>query len=84
MEDVITRISLDKNNSSLRIGETKQLKVETFPIEDVQQQFIWSSSNEEIVKVDQKGHIKALGRRKYYYRENTEWFNCKYKNHSKL
>lgn len=61
LEDVITRISLDKNNSSLRIGETKQLKVETFPIEDVQQQFIWSSSNEEIVKVDQKGHIKALG-----------------------
>ena len=44
----------------LKIGENKQLDVEILPLNTTNQNLIWSSNNENIVKVNSSGNIFAF------------------------
>ena len=53
-------ITLNKNNVSLKVGESDLLKVTVNPANADNKSVIWSSSNEQIATVDANGNVKAL------------------------
>ena len=55
-----TGIEIDKNNIVLCVGETDTIKAFVFPIGLSDGRVSWKSTNEEIVKVDSVGKVKAI------------------------
>lgn len=53
-------IKLDKSNISLEIGNEEQLKATITP-EDLNENISWSSEDEKVATVDEKGLVKAIG-----------------------
>ena len=56
-----TKITLNKTNEVLIIGETTVLTATVGPNVDILQDVSWKSSNEAVATVDSKGTVKAVG-----------------------
>ena len=56
----IEKIELSVDNTTLQKGDTKSLEVTIYPKEASDQKVIFSSSNPEIVTVDDKGNMQAI------------------------
>lgn len=56
----VTDIALNKNNVSLKVGESDLLKVTVNPANADNKSVVWSSSNEQIATVDANGNVKAM------------------------
>jgi hypothetical protein len=56
----VTGISLDRNVLEIEEGETEQLAVEIEPANATNKDIVWSSSNDDVVTVDQDGNVKAI------------------------
>ena len=57
----VTKIILNKKKASMVKGDTLQLRVKSIlPKDAVNRKVQWTSSNEKIAKVDQKGKVTAL------------------------
>lgn len=56
----VSNITLDKNEVSLLVGETMELKATIEPEDALNKNIIWSSSNEDIVTISKEGIITAL------------------------
>ena len=50
-------VTLDKSEITIEYGKTAQL---TATVTDIEEEVVWSSSNESIVKVDQEGKVTAV------------------------
>jgi uncharacterized protein YjdB len=55
-----TECEVNPNSLELTVGDTKQLSATVIPIQCIQS-VIWSSSDEEVVTVDDKGLVTAVG-----------------------
>jgi uncharacterized protein YjdB len=55
----ITSISISPNKGKLNIGEERTIKVNIIPENATNKNITWTSNNEEIASVDNKGKIKA-------------------------
>lgn len=55
-------LNLNKTTLQLNIGETSALKAAVSPSDAVDKTVIWSSSDENVVTVTDKGKIKAVGK----------------------
>ncbi len=53
-------ITLNFTSLSLKVGDTKQLEITSFPLSLKLEDFLFESSDEKIVTVDEKGNLKAL------------------------
>ncbi len=58
----VTRVSLDKTQLSLSVGETAQLTATVYPLNATDRTISWSSTNPSVVSVSQDGKIKGLDR----------------------
>lgn len=56
----VTQVKLDKDNLSMDINEVKQLKATIKPNNATNTDIKWTSSDENVVKVDNKGKVKAI------------------------
>ncbi|OPJ65071.1 Ig-like domain-containing protein [Clostridium oryzae] len=56
----VNSVNLDSNNVTLREGETKTIKAEVVPEKSTVKDIVWSSGDERIAKVDNKGLITAV------------------------
>ena len=56
----VTGLTLDKTNLSLKVGTSSKLNVTINPINATNKNVYWSSSDNNIVSVDQNGNIKAI------------------------
>ena len=56
------RIKLSKENVEMKVNTKEKIDVEITPIEKANQNLIWKSSNENIVKVDKNGTLNAVGK----------------------
>ena len=60
-EDVkVTGISLDKTSAELNINEILELKASISPSDVTNKEVTWTSSNEDIAKVDENGKVTAV------------------------
>ncbi len=57
----VTGVSLDKETVVLGLNETYQLIATVYPEEAVDKRIVWSTSDPDIVLVDETGKIKAVG-----------------------
>ncbi|WP_099469305.1 Ig-like domain-containing protein [Konateibacter massiliensis] len=57
---LVTKISLDKTQASLKIGETVALKASVEPANATNSALTWTSSNTGVASVDSTGLVKAL------------------------
>lgn len=53
-------VKLNKSSVELKPNETTQLKATVFPEDAISKEVVWSSSNEDVVTVDEDGRIKAV------------------------
>ncbi len=53
-------ITLNFTTLSLKVGDTKQLEITSFPTDVKIEDFLFESSDESILTVDEKGNLKAL------------------------
>ena len=58
----ITNITLDKTTVEINAGEKASIAASVLPANAGNKKVVWSSSDEKIAKVDQKGMITAVGR----------------------
>jgi len=58
----ITNITLDKTKVEINAGEKASIAASVLPANAGNKKVVWSSSDEKIAKVDQKGMITAVGR----------------------
>ena len=58
----ITNITLDKTAVEINAGEKASIAASVLPANAGNKKVVWSSSDEKIAKVDQKGMITAVGR----------------------
>ena len=56
----VEKVSLEKTEASLKVGEELDLKATITPLDAEDQELIWTSSDPSIVTVDKNGKIKAL------------------------
>lgn len=56
----VSNITLDKNEVSLLVGETMELKATIESEDELNKNIIWSSSNEDIATISKEGIITAL------------------------
>lgn len=56
----VTQVKLDKDNLSMDINEVKQLKATIKPNNATNMDIKWTSSDENVAKVDNKGKVKAI------------------------
>lgn len=56
----VSKVTLNKKNVSLYIGDKTTLKAKVGPKKASNKNIVWTSSNEKIVKVNSKGQITAL------------------------
>ncbi|MGV8093860.1 MAG: Ig domain-containing protein [Mangrovibacterium sp.] len=59
-EVIVTSVQLDKNTLELRINETYQFKVFYSPIDADEPNYSWSSSNDQVLSVNNGGKVTAL------------------------
>ena len=59
-EEEIAEIKLEQTELTLKTGETSQLVVNFMPENAKVQKLLWSSSDENIITVDENGNVKAL------------------------
>ena len=57
----VTGVTLNKSNLKLEVGKTQQLKATVEPENATNKEVTWSSSDEKVVTVDDKGLVKAVG-----------------------
>ena len=57
----VAYIDIAENDFEILIGETKELSATVYPSNATNKKITWESSNEEVVKIDSKGEITALG-----------------------
>lgn len=57
----VDRIVLNKTRIQLQVGETEKLIATVYPENSKDKTVTWSSSNEDIVKVDLNGNLKITG-----------------------
>ena len=57
----VESISLDKTETSLKIGETTALKATVLPENATDKTFSWSTSNKDVATVDGNGLVTAVG-----------------------
>ena len=60
-EDVISTMTVDKENINLLEGEKAKVTVTLGPSTAKNKEVKWTSNNEKIAKVDQNGNIEAVG-----------------------
>lgn len=60
VEQSVGTVELNEHNISLNVGEVKQLGVTVLPTNADNKSLVWSSSNSEVVTVDENGEIEAL------------------------
>ena len=60
INDVLTDVSINKNEAELYTGETLRLMVSFEPSENVNTRVTWLSSKESVATVDTKGVVKAV------------------------
>ncbi|NSJ90853.1 DUF4430 domain-containing protein, partial [Coprococcus sp. MSK.21.13] len=68
----INNIKLDATSLNLKVGETTKLNVTITPENATDKKVIWTSDDETIVSVDEKGNIKALKEGKAIVKASTE------------
>ncbi|RXI46144.1 hypothetical protein DP130_11305 [Clostridium tetani] len=68
----INNIKLDTTSLNLKVGETTKLNVTITPENATDKKIIWTSNDETIVSVDEKGNIKALKEGKAIIKASTE------------
>ncbi|MDE6606860.1 MAG: Ig-like domain-containing protein, partial [Lachnospiraceae bacterium] len=59
MSNPVTSIKLDKNTLSMEALESETLQAEVFPAAAENKELAWSSSNEAVASVDEKGRVSA-------------------------
>lgn len=57
----VTAISLNQSNVNMKIGEETALYVAVLPVDAWDKHVSFTSSDESVVTVDAKGHVKAVG-----------------------
>jgi len=83
--DKVAKILFDKSSTYLtRIGETKEMNYKIFPSTAVDQTITWTSSNTDIVKVDQEGVITAIAEGKAVITATTNEGNKTAENHMEV
>lgn len=60
VEQPIAQLLLAEHNISLNVGESRKLNATILPTNADNKSLVWSSSNSEVVTVDENGEIKAL------------------------
>jgi len=60
-EDVVTSITVNKENINLLQGEKSKITATVGPTTAKNKELKWTSSNEKITKVDAQGNIQAVG-----------------------
>lgn len=60
VEQPVGTVELNEHNISLNVGEVKQLSAMVLPTNADNKSLVWSSSNSEVVTVDENGEIEAL------------------------
>ena len=55
----LSSVTLDKHEVRVNAGETFQLNASIYPIYDINKPLVWTSSNEDVVTVDENGLVKA-------------------------
>ncbi|HCT93160.1 MAG TPA: hypothetical protein DF613_17505 [Lachnospiraceae bacterium] len=53
-------VSINANMDKMNIGDTAELKLSVTPKNTTEQTFVWSSSDDKILSVDEKGVVRAL------------------------
>lgn len=56
----VKEIKMNENNVELEVGETKKLDIEILPIDAEKPEIKWSSTDENIVKVNDLGEVTAI------------------------
>jgi len=56
----VTGVKLNKHTVELKPDETAQLKATVFPSDAISKDVVWSSSNEDVITVDENGTIEAV------------------------
>ncbi len=56
----VTNIDLSSTNATLMVGKTKQLKATVRPLDATNQKVTWTSSDEKVATVNQKGEVTAV------------------------
>ena len=57
----VVGIRLDHTLLTMNVGDTQRLKATILPADATNQKVTWTSSNSNVVTVDQKGNLKAVG-----------------------
>lgn len=57
----VTSLKLNKDSTTIKIGETEQLTATILPETATNKSLIWKSNNESVVTVSNKGLIKGIG-----------------------
>jgi len=56
----VSGVKLNQHTVELKPDETAQLKATVFPSDAISKDVVWSSSNEDVITVDDNGEIKAV------------------------
>jgi len=60
VEQPVAQLLLAEHNISLNVGESRKLSATVLPTNADNKSLVWSSSNSEVVTVDENGEIEAL------------------------